>query len=81
MKSIWPILADLREAGQWGYGGSVKSANRFAEGYNVLFADASIGWFKLRSAPDLSGIVLDYTSPITTHSPMCDSWVNFLSMR
>ena len=74
MKGNWPILADLREAGQWGYGGSCISANHNADGYNVLCAGGSVTWVELRSKPDLSDVVIDYLSPVTTHSPLCNTW-------
>lgn len=81
MDPKWPILADLREAGQWGYGGSVVSANHDAEGYTVLSADGSVRWLALRSTPSLVGVVLDYTSNATTHSPLANVWVRFITMR
>jgi len=74
MRGNWPILADLREAGQWGYGGSCISANHNAEGYNVLSAGGAVAWVELRSQPDLSDVVCDYTSWVTTHSPLCNTW-------
>jgi prepilin-type N-terminal cleavage/methylation domain-containing protein len=74
MEGRWPILADLREAGMWGYGGSCRSANHNAEGYNVLAASGSVAWADIKSQPDLSDVVLDYTSSVTTHSPLCNTW-------
>ena len=74
MESNWPVLADLREAGQWGYGGEVISANHDAAGYNVLSAGGSAGWVDLPSDPFLSDVVQDYTSSVTTHSPLCKTW-------
>ena len=83
MGTTWPILADLREPGGWGYGGPVyhKSANHFAEGYNVLYADGVVKWVPLRSRPDLADVVSDYASWITTHSPMCNTWIDFMNRR
>ena len=79
----WPILADLREAGSWGYGGPLyhKSANHFAEGYNVLYADGVVLWVPLKSPPDLALVPAAYTSWITTQSPMCNTWVEFMNRR
>lgn len=79
----WPILADLREAGSWGYGGPVghRSVNHYAEGYNVLYADGGVVWIKISSPPDLAGVPVDYLSWVTTQSPLCNTWVEFMNRR
>jgi prepilin-type N-terminal cleavage/methylation domain-containing protein len=74
MKPNWPILADLREPGWWGYGGECVSANHRAEGFNVLRADGASFWAPLAAAPDLSNIVKDYTSDQTTNMPLNKTW-------
>lgn len=79
MDSRWPVLADLRESGQWGYGGYIVSANHYAQGYNVLYADGSVRWFPLVSPPDLAGVPAVYNSSILTHSGFDNTWTNFMA--
>jgi prepilin-type N-terminal cleavage/methylation domain-containing protein len=74
MQGNWPVLADLREAGQWGYGDQCISANHNAAGYNVLAVGGSVAWAGIESKPDLSDVVKDYVSWVTTHSPLCNTW-------
>jgi prepilin-type N-terminal cleavage/methylation domain-containing protein len=81
MQYNWPILADAREGGGWGYGGSVNISNHFNQGYNVLYVDGSAIWVKYPSAMDFSDWVNDYTSAVTTHSPLCQTWINFINYR
>jgi len=79
MGGKWPVLADLREAGGWGYGGSVVSANHDATGYNVLYASGAVKWVPLASNPSLQGIPINYQSSETTHSPLANTWITFLN--
>jgi prepilin-type N-terminal cleavage/methylation domain-containing protein len=83
LKPNWPIVADLREAGSWGYGVANyhKSANHYAQGYNVLYADGGVTWVPLLSPPDLTGVAADYNSLITTSSPLNKTWVSFIQSR
>ncbi len=83
MAHNWPILADLREPGGWGYGGPVgfKSVNHYADGYNVLYADGGVVWVPIRSPATVPGVPADYGdygSSIMTYTPFCNTWVVFM---
>jgi len=82
MSPNWPILADLRAAGRWGYGlPTFYSANHYAAGYNVLYADGSVRWYTLANRPDLSDIPSSpsYGLGFTTETPFETTWTNFMA--
>ena len=82
MSPNWPILADLRAAGRWGYGlPTFYSANHYSAGYNVLYADSSVRWYPLANRPDLSDIPSSpsYGLGFTTETPFETTWTNFMA--